>query len=455
LKTARSILVMAVPCLTDRLAFEPLGRTPKEQKDIFFPTVESIAGSDSLGPLASLTLLYTTDTNGFLQACGCSGGQVGGLAKRATVIKRLSASGATVLVDGGDLAPDLPRSEAVMDSLKVMRYQAIGLSGSDFTLGDTFLRAARRRELPMVACPFPRGEADGILASRIIEVAGRAIVVLALTRGSPEEIETAVRAAFESLGSRTALTIVLSALDFDEEQRLMRSRGLAGRCDLLIGMRGAVNREPRKIDGVMFVPAAQRGEVGVVVVRVPAGGSRQFSHRFEMVTDTLAPDRDVQEVVNAYYSRQARQLLESSLHPDTSSNNLGYEPPDRCADCHVQAVHLWQASKHSRAVTTLRQKDRLVSECLRCHSEFFRRTGKFNAEAPSAGHGVECATCHGDSVLHAALRGKEHVTRQVSASVCRGCHDPENDPKFDYAVYLEKIRHWPRERPAASTVSRR
>jgi hypothetical protein len=192
---------------------------------------------------------------------------------------------------------------------------------------------------------------------------------------------------------------------------------------------------------VTFVPAAQYGEVGIVGVG-PDGGGLRFTHSFEVVTAGIVPDRVVQDAVNAYYSRQARQLLEASLTPEVSWQDMSYESANRCADCHPKEVRLWKESGHGKAAITLKEKDRLVADCLRCHSEMFRRTGKFNTIIPAAWHGVECASCHGDAVLHAALRTKESVTRSPGEAACRRCHDPENDPKFDYTTYLEKIRHW-------------
>lgn len=99
-------------------------------------------------------------------------------------------------------------------------------------------------------------------------------------------------------------------------------------------------------------------------------------------------------------------------------------------------------SKHHQAVRTLQEKDRLVSECLRCHSEAFRRTQRFSPAQPLAFDGVHCAACHGDGALHAALRTRDSIARRVEEKTCRACHDPENDPTFDYEACLEKIRHW-------------
>jgi hypothetical protein len=401
------------------------------------------APTDHPAPGGPLTIIYTTDTNGFLQTCGCSGGQVGGLAKRATLIRELQAGAGTVLLlDGGDLAGDLDRAEAVMDCLRLMRYEAVGVSGLDTKLGPDFFRSAFRRGLPLIACPMPEGNPDGVLTSRVVRRSDRAVAIVALGKVSVEQIVPALRDVLTSLRGKAELCVVFSPLTFAEERRVVQAEGVAGRIDLLVGLRDGPSREAQEVDGVTFVPAARYAEVGVVRVEPSGGSGRRFTHHFEVVTAGITPDQVVQDAVNAYYLRQARQLLESSLTPEADWQDTSYESANRCVDCHPKEVRLWKESGHGKAAWTLKQKDRLVADCLRCHSEMFRRTGKFHPTIPAAWHGVECASCHGDAVLHAALRTKESVIRSPGEEACRRCHDPENDPKFDYTTYLGKIRHW-------------
>ncbi|NLN89862.1 MAG: hypothetical protein GX134_06840, partial [candidate division WS1 bacterium] len=47
-------------------------------------------------------LIYTTDTQGRLDVCGCSAGQHGGLPRRATLLRHLrSEAQAVIVIDGG------------------------------------------------------------------------------------------------------------------------------------------------------------------------------------------------------------------------------------------------------------------------------------------------------------------------------------------------------------------
>jgi len=109
--------------------------------------------------------------------------------------------------------------------------------------------------------------------------------------------------------------------------------------------------------------------------------------------------------------------------------------------CHPAQYAQWQTQKHAQAIESLRQKERLVPECLKCHSEQYRRTGKF---VPNLGRadGVQCSTCHGEGVIHSLLEGPDRIERDMGEVGCRSCHDADNDPEFAYEAARAIIRHW-------------
>lgn len=424
----------------------------------------SLPGSGS-----TLTIIYTADTQGFLQSCGCTTAQVGGLAKRATLLRQLQhKSPGALLIDGGNLAGDLRRAEAVMQCLRLMHYHAVGIGELDLKLGAGYWKQARACGLPLTACPAPTRNTSQYAAPYITaRIDGRSIVVVGLSPraksagkkaatgrdGNPDEGEAQIIRILSSLRQRANMVIVMSPLTFDEERELVlklegaRKGGERPLVDLVIGMRSHATREPISLHGVTFVPVPQKGEVGVVeasFVQSHSSSREQvsFRHHFEVVTDSLPADREVQEVVSAYYARQAAELLEANMSRAMDWTKLGYETSHSCAECHAREVELWQRTKHAHAAETLKAKNRLVGECLTCHSELFRRTKKFNPELGVAWHGVECSTCHGDGVLHSALGVRQHIARKVDERLCRTCHNPENDPKFEPVSYLERIRHW-------------
>jgi hypothetical protein len=89
-------------------------------------------------------LLLSGQTFGFLQPCGCSRPQLGGLERRAVFVKSLRDKGWPVVgFDLGELAPSkflvkeqaLLKYKTTMDALRQLGYVAVGLGKTDFEIG--------------------------------------------------------------------------------------------------------------------------------------------------------------------------------------------------------------------------------------------------------------------------------------------------------------------------------
>jgi 2',3'-cyclic-nucleotide 2'-phosphodiesterase (5'-nucleotidase family) len=183
-------------------------------------------------------------------------------------------------------------------------------------------------------------------------------------------------------------------------------------------------------------------------------------------------------------------------HPDAK---LAFVGSDKCQACHPNEFKIWKDSKHGHAMDALekyavrpglRQFD---GDCVQCHTVGFRyQTGyKNETETPNLKH-VGCESCHGPGSGHIANPNKkeflanlskwktkpddrlppketleklggakageaapvelEPAAQRVLSAVqtrCMGCHDQENDPKFDLNKYMPKIWHSGFKAPAA------
>jgi hypothetical protein len=174
---------------------------------------EATREGTSAGPVAC-RILYTSDTRGFLQACGCAAGQVGELAKRATLLKRLRGDGTSaLLLDGGNLAADVKRAEVVMRYLHLLRYQVVGVGALDFQFGHDFVRAARAHSLPLVAANPPRGLEKTINSFAVVQTGGPKIGLVSIVQGPAREMVSALQANLERLKTQADLLVVLGEVD--------------------------------------------------------------------------------------------------------------------------------------------------------------------------------------------------------------------------------------------------
>jgi len=157
----------------------------------------------------------------------------------------------------------------------------------------------------------------------------------------------------------------------------------------------------------------------------------------ESIGTAYTPDPGVAGLIARYYETQQTTLAAATAEKPLSE--ASYAPAPRCKPCHAKAYEVWRKSAHARAVETLRGKQRLVPECLACHSEPFRRNGRFDAGLAAEDDGVQCSTCHGDAILHALTRGAEKMSRELE---CGECHDAVHHADFGTEKALVVIRHW-------------
>jgi 5'-nucleotidase len=165
-------------------------------RDLLQLAVPPIAAASLAASLAacggsdpSVTILYTADAQGYLEECACeTGGMLGGIARRATLVDslRAAAAGPIVLVEAGDFATSPgPRGELVgfvaARAMARMGYDAVLPGEVELNLGRSFFDKIEPLNLPLVHTNFgtpalgaPQRE------PLVIERDGRRVAILGL-----------------------------------------------------------------------------------------------------------------------------------------------------------------------------------------------------------------------------------------------------------------------------------
>jgi hypothetical protein len=150
-----------------------------------------------------ITLVYTADVGGYLEPCGCSRDQRGGIPRAAAALARIRAEGHPVyFLGGGDLlfeGPAAPeareqdelKARAIAEALLAMRLAATVAGERDLLLGDAFAKATK--------LPFTRGKRLGPIAFGELGAVPDAPVKVAVlhaggTRAAQERADEAKRA---------------------------------------------------------------------------------------------------------------------------------------------------------------------------------------------------------------------------------------------------------------------
>jgi Cytochrome c554 and c-prime len=409
------------------------------------------------------TLVITGQLYGYLQPCGCSDPQYGGLARRYEFINELTKKGWRVVpLDVGDLFPknsetpsaqNLLKYETAMRALHAMGYHAVGIGKQELTaplttaLGAYSLNNPRPRP---VAANLTGAETEGIFNAmnvrpfEIIRLEGlpKIGVVGMIGKTLQDAVKADPNLKFNREGATAALKeLAKQKTDFNivlfqsDEKFTPAAAPEVETCTdwcvkqnivpLHVVLHTYHDPEPpglpKVLNSTQLVSVGHKGKyVGVLGVWQKKGGG--FDYKYEMVL--IGPEYEpkspspVSKLMEDYSQRVMKQnFVEKFLrvaHANSVAQKGGatYVGSDRCIRCHKEAHQIWKNSKHALAFLTLvndknppnRQFD---GECLQCHTTGFKYDGGYNdpkVKAQPELHkklvDVGCESCHGPASAH-------------------------------------------------------
>lgn len=250
-----------------------------------------------------LSVVFSGNTHGEVDDCGCKANPLGGIARRATLIEAVSTPSdwwnhhdwtpnAVISVDAGDLlfksstldrapAQEQTRAryeaETLVAALNELQPSAVLAGELDFALGlDTFEALVAASKFKWISANLKRGDALLLAPTARFEAAGREIGVIGLTRPEPsrtdywkerglsaEDPATAYKAHVGSIADAN-LVVLLSNLGARDTERLIESLSPAERPDVVyLSNSNALTRDPIWVGGTpMFEPLSQGKMVG-------------------------------------------------------------------------------------------------------------------------------------------------------------------------------------------------
>ncbi len=406
-------------------------------------------------PQSTVTILYTGNTQGNLEPCGCYVGQSGGVARRATVVEQFRAKGLhPLLVDAGGWM-DAENSENELERLKFQTYltamaqigyTAISPSSQDFHWGADFLfKVLQDNNLPVLLTVSEFGT-EHIQPYQLVKVEGTSVALLGASNmnASAAEIKTGIQKAVTSVSNQADVVVLLSSLPPAlEEQIAQEVEGI----DLIIS---ASERKTQTIGKTLLVGSVSGGKM---LGFAQWGGGDTWKTGQITMTEEVPEHPDVQARVQAFYQRIADDpKFQGSTKRLFATERLESEPhnsfvgSDTCRDCHKDVYAQWETTSHAAAYHTLLQAQRhFYPECVSCHVTGSGYETGFQIGVDERQHlaGVGCETCHGPGRSHVSNPKKTNVRAKVDTALCQQCHSEEHHPGFlQVAQHLRpKVNH--------------
>jgi len=409
----------------------------------------------------AVAIVLSGELHGYLEPCGCSATQSGGLSRRADLFRQLAARDWPVTaVDLGGLVKRTRvqsryKFETIGQDYTEIGYRAIGLGPEELRLGADYLISRQPPEPDAAGSPpllisanlIFYGTPDlGVPARfRVIDVGGKSIGVTAVfgkslkdnvfLRGAQGDITfvdpvKSLATVIDELKKRKVDLLVLLA-----QAELKESRELARRfpeLNLILSAGGPEDPDgkPEQIGRTMLVTTGHKGKYVGIVSFYPDDAKTPL--RFELVDldkfrfqNTPGIDNRMREYQKrlADFASQVMKDVPSGPHP-SGSRFTGVET---CRRCHTKAYAVWKTTKHAQAYESLKtgrkdQKTRWISrirdpECLACHvvgwnpELLSRYDSGFMIQELSGDHpqrysllqGQQCENCHGPGSRHVEL----------------------------------------------------
>lgn len=408
-----------------------------------------------------LTVFLTGNELGELKPCGCSGGQLGGFDRRATILNSVPKP-ERLIVDTGsfvnsDSEQDLIKFNTIIRALDLLDYDVVNLTAEDIEITRNLGLLQSIGSIFPIISPHRVTEADVPATFTKQLRVKNANVTVTIATFDPESapIEQAQELFPQPAGGRSVNILILTHGDAATIGSIATR---APAVDCLICP--ADSDEPRLWSEPDARPLAfSVGRYGRYVCKLQitkAGkGDDRLQLRFE--PQAVGEDLPLEPNLVRLYADYQQQLKESNLlekYPRFSlPKNLKYVGSESCRMCHQEQYEVWSSKGHARAYATLEKVgSQFDPECVICHVVGMEYESGFVSEEQT-GHlkDVGCETCHGP--------GSEHIISTDRADIggptysCLDCHTPEKSTEYagHEQFYREKIRHW-REPNAAGHV---
>jgi hypothetical protein len=407
-------------------------------------------------------LLLSGQQYGYLQPCGCSPIQYGGLERRFNLIQQLKKDKdwPIVAVDLGDIPQPrgpqkLLKYVTCMEALKRLDYTAIGVGENEFMLplieglanfslnnqiNNVFqLPHVLAGNLLQPANEFPGAETVAF------QEGGKGVPKIGVTSVVAPSVAQAIKDPTVKIDSNALPRLLKELQDKKAEFKVLLCQGTEQearkyadshpdfRVILHLSLEEEPPDKPTMVGNTMLVSVGHKGRyVGLVGVFPGNQPGQPYDLYYQLMKIgpeyKTPPGQDAANPILALleeYSQKVKndnylQHFAQTKHPiQIQFPDAKYVGSEACKKCHPFAFQVWQKSKHAQGFNTLvaatRPKLRQFDgECVVCHViGFDYLTGYRNEQATPHLKDVGCESCHGPGSIHADKKNPLWRNRQL------------------------------------------
>ena len=367
------------------------------------------------------------------------------------------------MVDAGDWSGAQPWEDAkgpfFMDAMQLMGYDAVTIGEREFGYGyKLFLdQAAKRPKLTIVEANL-RDKAKGkllfkpyvIKKKQGVNVAIVGLISRTIPLGMAQDstivddpLMTAQKIIPEVRKKAQVVVLLAHMGRVDAEDLASQVPGIDV---LVVAHHPGLVLTSRKLSNTVSVASGEQGQnIGETFVDCEAGKCTAREGKVTILMPEVGERADIAKLSKGIEDAVNTKQREKSIADKTFMNTTHPGQPhflgqDACVNCHQPQYEQWRGTAHSKAFDTLvKQSKDATPECVQCHVTGWTKPGGFVSTATSGGlTNVQCEVCHGMGTQHDMFSGKAAAPPE---SLCVSCHNPTNDPSWNYSAKLAKVVH--------------
>jgi hypothetical protein len=446
-------------------------------------------------PTPAGALIISGQQLGYLEPCGCTKGQRGGLARRMDLIERLRAQGwPLALLDLGSLINDPNtaggpeetriRYSIALRGLETMGYDAVALGATDLKLGvdDVLMRYLNHegQKLRIVSANVTPEPSLG-LAQRVVPTvrsqAGpiKIGITAVIDLESYDKLNDPVKADMLSFRNPDeVLPEILADLERDTHMQVLMVQGSPESAkrlaqahpgfEVVVATTPYVDppRDAEALNGgkTQLISVGQKGQY-VGVLGLYQDPKQKFRYqRVELNSGFNDKTEAMRKLIDEDFQAELRQADVLSTYPrrayvfSDSPSDATYVGAETCKQCHPNTYAKWATTGHAKAYTALtsnpKRNREFDAQCVSCHTTGFEHHGGFvRADLTPNLKGNQCENCHGPGSKHAADPTNAAILATVKREAadfdrnhrCIKCHTEDDSPDFDFAQRWPQIVH--------------
>ena len=437
----------------------------------------------------TLRIVFTGNTRGFLENCGCKLNQSGGIARRAHVVKiTREMFPDVVVIDAGNFFPSDRKIYRMTDylegqlhiylnAMKKIRVDAVGIAFNELFFGPGVLTEYLEEVgIPVVSCNIHVNEKKLVKPYTILQANGIKIAIIGVTepkaifenkrqyrefeeRNRSTHFEDPINAVRKTVGELATSVDYIALIGLMSPGLIDELTNKVENIDMIFSTEPGWNRLTKLDDKLTLYRYDTSGfqneilivydynalyAVDLLEIALDRNSHKVigFNKKRISLDDGIPEDSEVRKLIDDFYSQFTETKGELQKQVSWDSSRLPFVGSDACKVCHQEQYIQWKTTKHAQAFNVLLDAKRhFQPKCVSCHITGAGYDGGYRmGDLTHPMMHVQCEACHGPGGKHILAPSKSSILGKPKADLCIRCHDQDHSD-FVFNEYYPKVIH--------------